>query len=86
MHPPYILIQRYGFGAKMPVKKTHAKKGKSAAKRTRMKKSGGKGYVYVIRDAKGHFVDIQNIGRCIRQDMKRKAKTKAKPGHKYKGD
>lgn len=57
-----------------------------AAKRTRMKKSKGKGYVFVIRDAKGRFKDIQNIGRATQQDKKRKAKTKAKSGHKYKGD
>ncbi|MDD5502272.1 MAG: hypothetical protein PHH26_02280 [Candidatus Thermoplasmatota archaeon] len=55
-------------------------------KRTRMKKSKGPGYVYVIRDAKGRFKDIQDIGRATQQDKKRKAKTKAKPGLKYKGD
>ncbi len=55
-------------------------------KRTRMKKSKGAGYVYVIRDAKGRFKDIQDIGRATQQDKKRKAKTKAKPGFKSRGD
>lgn len=55
-------------------------------KRTRMKKSKGKGYVYVIRDAKGRFKDVQDIGRATQQDKKLKARTKAAPGLEYKGD
>ena len=41
---------------------------------------------YVIRDKKGRFRDVQDIGRAISQDMRRKAKHKAKPGFKYAGD
>lgn len=56
------------------------------ARRTRMKKSRGAGYVYVLRDANGRFKDIQDIGRATQQDKKRKAKAKAEPGFRYKGD
>ena len=42
--------------------------------------------LYVKRDKKGRFTDIQSIPRCIRQDTVRKAKHKAKPGHKFEGD
>lgn len=41
---------------------------------------------YAKRDKAGKFTDIQNIYRCIRQDMARQAKHKAKPGRKYAGD
>jgi len=42
--------------------------------------------LYAKRDKSGKFTDIQNIYRCIRQDMARKARHKAKPGRKYAGD
>lgn len=41
---------------------------------------------YIKRVKAGKFADMQNIYRCIRQDMARRAKTKAKPGHKFSGD
>ena len=41
---------------------------------------------YMKRKKAGQFQDMQNIYRCIRQDMARQAKTKAKPGRKYLGD
>lgn len=42
--------------------------------------------MYAIRDAKGRFVDIQNIGKAIAMDKARKAEKKAKAGYKYRGD
>lgn len=53
-------------------------------KRTQIKPR--KKTLYAKRDKKGRFIDIQNIYRCIRQDTARKAKHKAKPGHKFAGD
>lgn len=41
---------------------------------------------YVIRDKGGKFRDVQNIGRAISQDRRRRAKHKAKPGQKFAGD
>ncbi len=41
---------------------------------------------YSKRSKIGKFTDIQNIYRCIRQDMARQAKHRAKPGRKYAGD
>lgn len=41
---------------------------------------------YSKRNKSGSFTDIQRIYRCIRQDMARKAKHKAKPGQKFAGD
>ena len=54
------------------------------ARRTQLKPK--KKTFYSKRNKGGKFTDIQNIWRCIRQDMARKAKTKAKPGRKYAGD
>ncbi|MDD2753036.1 MAG: hypothetical protein PHT44_00240 [Candidatus Portnoybacteria bacterium] len=41
---------------------------------------------WVKRDKEGKFDDVQEINRCIRQDMAHRAKTKAKPGQKFAGD
>ncbi|MBU3901206.1 hypothetical protein KJ590_03460 [Patescibacteria group bacterium] len=41
---------------------------------------------YMKRVKTGKFADMQNIYRCIRQDMARQAKRQAKPGHKFEGD
>ena len=54
------------------------------ARRTQLKPQ--KKTLYVKRNKKGQFTDIQNIYRSIRQDMARKAKYKAKPGHKFAED
>jgi hypothetical protein len=45
----------------------------------------GKAY-YSIRDSRGRFKNIENIGRAISQDAARQAKTKAKPGYGFQGD
>lgn len=52
----------------------------------RTRHSVGKKSVYAKRDPKGRFVDIEDIGRAIRDDMKKKAKTKVKPQYGFKGD
>ncbi len=41
---------------------------------------------FVIRDKKGRFKDIENVGKAIRRDLRTKAKTKVKPGYGYRGD
>lgn len=41
---------------------------------------------YVRRDEKGRFKDVVDVGRSLSQDIKRKAKTAAKPGQGDKGD
>ena len=42
---------------------------------------------YVRRDAKGRFTDSQDdVGRSLSQDVRKHAKTKAKPGQGDKGD
>jgi hypothetical protein len=64
-----------------------AKKGakkKSAAKRKLISPRSDKRYVR--RDAKGRINESDDQGRSLSHDRKRKAKTKAKPGHGDKGD
>lgn len=46
----------------------------------------GKDKRYVRRDEKGRFKEVVDVGRSLSQDMKRKAKTKAKPGEGDRGD
>ncbi len=41
---------------------------------------------YVRRDEDGRFKESDDVGRSLSQDMKRDAKTKAKPGQGDKGD
>ncbi len=41
---------------------------------------------FVIRDKKGRFKDIENVGKAIKRDSRTKAKTKVKPGYGYRGD
>jgi hypothetical protein len=41
---------------------------------------------YAVRDKKGRFTDITNIGDSIREDSQQKAKKKVKPGHGHEGD
>ena len=41
---------------------------------------------YVRRDAQGHIKESDDVGRSLAQDPKRKATTKAKPGHGDRGD
>ena len=54
--------------------------------RTRIKSKSGKSH-YAVRDKKGRFKDIQNIGRSIRADARKKSKKKVtKKGKGHTGD
>jgi hypothetical protein len=55
-----------------------------AAKRTRIKTRGGARFVR--RDKQGQFKEVESVGRSIKQDKKRAAKTRAKAGQGDKGD
>ena len=41
---------------------------------------------YVRRDEKGRFVESDDVGRSLSQDIRRSAKTKVKSGQGDKGD
>ena len=41
---------------------------------------------YVRRDEKGRFDEVDDVGRSLSQDVKRKAKTTVKSGQGDKGD
>jgi hypothetical protein len=41
---------------------------------------------YVRRDDKGRFDEVDDVGRSLSQDIKRKAKTTVKAGQGDKGD
>jgi hypothetical protein len=41
---------------------------------------------YVRRDEKGQFKESVDVGRSLSQDVRKKAKTEAKPGEGDKGD
>jgi hypothetical protein len=41
---------------------------------------------YVRRDANGQFKEVDDVGRSLSADRKRKAKTTAKPGQGDRGD
>ena len=41
---------------------------------------------YVRRDEKGRFDEVDDVGRSLSQDIKRKAKTTVKAGQGDKGD
>lgn len=41
---------------------------------------------YVRRDAAGQFKEVDDVGRSLSADRKRKAKTVAKPGQGDRGD
>ncbi|HEV2913574.1 MAG TPA: hypothetical protein VGX92_09865 [Pyrinomonadaceae bacterium] len=41
---------------------------------------------YVRRDDKGRFDEVEDVGRSLAQDVKRKAKTKVPAGQGDRGD
>ena len=41
---------------------------------------------YVRRNAKGQFDEVDDVGRSLSQDIRKHAKTTAKPGQGDKGD
>ncbi|HEX8890575.1 MAG TPA: hypothetical protein VF779_15585 [Pyrinomonadaceae bacterium] len=57
---------------------------KGAAKRELIDTGNDKRYVR--RDEKGRFDEVDDVGRSLSQDIKRKAKTTVKAGQGDKGD
>lgn len=55
-----------------------------AAKRTRINSRGGKRYVR--RNKKGQFKEVESVSRSSKQDQKRQAKSRSKPGQGDRGD
>ena len=84
----------------MPAKKTSAKKSSASSKKSGAKKSGSKKVSskrelitpnkgdsrYIRRDAKGRIKESDDVGRSLKQDRARKAKTKVKSGQGDRGD
>jgi hypothetical protein len=56
-----------------------------AAKRERIKPGKAKSR-FVRRNEKGQFKEVEDVGRSLSQDRRKKAKTKAKPGQGDRGD
>ena len=46
----------------------------------------GRNNVFAKRDAKGQFKEIDDVGRSLATDTRRKAKTTVKSGHGDQGD
>ena len=57
---------------------------KSSTKRELIDPKGDKRYIR--RDSKGRINESDDQGKSLSQDIKRKAKTKSKPGQGDKGD
>jgi hypothetical protein len=57
---------------------------KSSAKRTLIKPKGDARYIK--RDAKGRIKESDDVGRSLKQDRLKKAKTTVKSGYGDKGD
>lgn len=71
--------------AKKVARKAKAASGrKKAAKRELIDTGNDKRFVR--RNDKGQFDEVDNVGRSLSQDRKRKAKTVSKPGQGDKGD
>ncbi|MCH7590890.1 hypothetical protein IIB34_07625 [PVC group bacterium] len=64
--------------------KKSKKKKRKISRRIRIKR---RGKTYFVRiDAKGRFMSWVEVGKSIALDKKRKAKHKAKPGQRDRGD
>ena len=61
-----------------------AASGKGATKRELIDTGNDKRYVR--RDEKGRFDEVDDVGRSLSQDVKKKAKTKVSSGQGDKGD
>jgi hypothetical protein len=71
--------------AKKVARKTKAATGrKKAAKRELIDTGNDKRFVR--RDERGQFDEVEDVGRSLAQDRRRKAKATAKPGQGDKGD
>ena len=55
-----------------------------ATKRTRIKPRGGARFVR--RNKEGQFKEVESVGRSLKQDRKRKAKTRVNSGQGDRGD
>lgn len=42
--------------------------------------------VYAIRNSDGTFANIESVGRAMKGERRRHAKTKVKPGRGFRGD
>ena len=65
-------------------KSTKSAPKKSSGKRTLIEPKGDKRYIK--RNEKGQIKESDDQGKSLSQDIKRKAKTKVKPGYGDKGD
>ena len=65
-----------------PAKRTTAKRG--TGKRELIKPKGDARYIR--RDAKGRITESDDVGRSLKQDRARKAKTRTKSGQGDRGD
>ena len=74
----------------MPAKKKTAAKRKTAVKRAAPKRkliNTGTNKLFVRRNARGtSFKEVEDVGRSLSQDRRRKAKTTAKRGQGDRGD
>lgn len=70
--------------------KSAGKKGTKGAKRKKAKGreliNTGRDKRFVRRDAQGQFDEVDDVGRSLAQDRRRKAKTVSKSGQGDKGD
>jgi len=76
-------VKKAATGAKKVAKKVTAKKA-PAAKRELIAPKGDKRYIR--RDEKGRIKESDDVGRSLAQDVRKAAKTVAKPGQGDKGD
>ena len=65
-------------------KSTKKSAAKASGKRTLIAPKGDKRYIK--RNAKGQIIESDDQGKSLAQDIRKKAKTKAKPGYGDKGD
>jgi len=67
-----------------PARKSTQKAGSTAGKRELIAPKGDKRYIK--RDSQGQIRESDDQSRSLRQDRKKTAKTKVKPGYGDKGD
>ncbi len=74
-------------------KKSTKKSTKKSSKKSTKRGSGKRELIkpkgdarYIRRDARGRIVESDDVGRSLKQDRARKAKTKTKSGYGDRGD
>jgi hypothetical protein len=70
----------------MAAKQTAKKTTRRSSSATRELIDTGRDKRFVRRDSEGQFKEVDDVGRSLSQDRKRKAKTTVKSGHGDKGD